>query len=336
MTTEFGALDGEATMALYRELRGRGRGAGGFREAVEAAGLEGPEAKAHREELVRLGLIDDAGEDTVVPVRPEVALRRLLARERQAMLAREREAASAYAALGELAERYLREGESGGAGSPVEIEVITGRPGIDQILLEIAESGQSDESSMHPVAFQQKHLDESLERDRISLDRGVRRRTLYSRRLLGLPYLVQHFDDQVRIGVEVRTAPAVPLTMMIMDARLALLPLDLDRPRDGLIVARGSALVRSYAALFEYCWMTATPYTGAGAEPDRGGADSLTEQQVLALRMLAGGAKDERIARALGVSLRTVSRLLSELMQQLGASSRFEAGVRAARLGLLD
>lgn len=29
-------------------------------------------------------------------------------------------------------------------------------------------------------------------------------------------------------------------------------------------------------------------------------------------------------------------RLLSEVMQELGAASRFEAGVKAARLGLLD
>ncbi|MFJ9843754.1 hypothetical protein ACIRYZ_25530 [Kitasatospora sp. NPDC101155] len=38
-------------------------------------------------------------------------------------------------------------------------------------------------------------------------------------------------------------------------------------------------------------------------------------------------------ARSLGISLRTLSRLLSEVMQELGTSSRFEAGVRAAKLG---
>jgi DNA-binding NarL/FixJ family response regulator len=52
--------------------------------------------------------------------------------------------------------------------------------------------------------------------------------------------------------------------------------------------------------------------------------------------MLAAGMKDEKIARSLGISLRTLSRLLSEVMQELGASSRFEAGVRAAKLGWLD
>ncbi|WP_461011566.1 hypothetical protein [Streptomyces capparidis] len=46
--------------------------------------------------------------------------------------------------------------------------------------------------------------------------------------------------------------------------------------------------------------------------------------------------KDEKVARSVGVSLRTVSKRIFEPMQELGASSRFEAGVRATRLGWLD
>ncbi|MEV1002950.1 hypothetical protein [Nonomuraea sp. NPDC050202] len=42
------------------------------------------------------------------------------------------------------------------------------------------------------------------------------------------------------------------------------------------------------------------------------------------------------IARSMGVSTRTVTRLVGELTTILGASSRFQAGVRAARLGWLD
>jgi DNA-binding NarL/FixJ family response regulator len=52
--------------------------------------------------------------------------------------------------------------------------------------------------------------------------------------------------------------------------------------------------------------------------------------------MLAAGAKDSAIARSMGVSTRTITRLVGELTTILGASSRFQAGVRAARLGWLD
>jgi DNA-binding NarL/FixJ family response regulator len=53
----------------------------------------------------------------------------------------------------------------------------------------------------------------------------------------------------------------------------------------------------------------------------------------LLLGQLAAGAKDEQIARALGMSLRTVRRRVAEVTHELGAQSRFQAGVEAVRRG---
>jgi DNA-binding NarL/FixJ family response regulator len=50
---------------------------------------------------------------------------------------------------------------------------------------------------------------------------------------------------------------------------------------------------------------------------------------------MAGGAKDELIARRLGISLRTCRRYIADLTKDLGAQSRFQAGVLAAQRGLL-
>ncbi len=50
--------------------------------------------------------------------------------------------------------------------------------------------------------------------------------------------------------------------------------------------------------------------------------------------MLAEGAKDEVIARRLGVSLRTCRRHIAEILETLQADSRFQAGVLAERAGL--
>ena len=47
------------------------------------------------------------------------------------------------------------------------------------------------------------------------------------------------------------------------------------------------------------------------------------------------GAKDEQIARTLGLSLRTVRRRVADLMIELGVDTRFQAGVEAARRGWL-
>jgi DNA-binding NarL/FixJ family response regulator len=47
------------------------------------------------------------------------------------------------------------------------------------------------------------------------------------------------------------------------------------------------------------------------------------------LGLLVAGLKDETIARQLGVSLRTVQRRIAALMHELGARTRFQAGVAA-------
>ena len=65
-----------------------------------------------------------------------------------------------------------------------------------------------------------------------------------------------------------------------------------------------------------------------GQRPAEGAGD-----QRLLLGQLAGGAKDEQIARALGLSVRTVRRRVAELLVELGAESRFQAGVEAVRRG---
>jgi DNA-binding NarL/FixJ family response regulator len=47
------------------------------------------------------------------------------------------------------------------------------------------------------------------------------------------------------------------------------------------------------------------------------------------------GSKDEAMARQLGVSLRTVRRRVADLMTELGATTRFQAGMEAVRRGLV-
>lgn len=50
------------------------------------------------------------------------------------------------------------------------------------------------------------------------------------------------------------------------------------------------------------------------------------------VRCLASGAKDETAARELGLSLRTYQRLVSRIMDELDARSRFQAGYLLAQL----
>ncbi|WP_217368154.1 LuxR C-terminal-related transcriptional regulator [Kitasatospora sp. MMS16-BH015] len=70
---------------------------------------------------------------------------------------------------------------------------------------------------------------------------------------------------------------------------------------------------------------------GRSPDPARPGPRDLA-----ILRMLASGAKDRAIARALGIGERTVLRRIQTLLETLHADTRFQAGVQAAQRGWLD
>jgi DNA-binding CsgD family transcriptional regulator len=95
----------------------------------------------------------------------------------------------------------------------------------------------------------------------------------------------------------------------------------------GYLVVRAPALVAMARDLFEQYWAR-----GAGLPTSRL-EDGDDVRPVLELLQL--GLKDESIARHLGVSLRTVRRRVAMVMDDLGASTRFQAGMEAARRGLI-
>ena len=90
-------------------------------------------------------------------------------------------------------------------------------------------------------------------------------------------------------------------------------------------------MVRVLAQVFEQTWRSAVRYDSAMTDGD----EPLDEVKFAILELLASGVKDEVIARRLGMAPRTYRRHISSLMDELNASSRFQAGLVAARRGLL-
>ncbi len=343
----------DAVVRLYQELRRRG--VSSVAEVGSELRLSPEEYERCRNELAGLGLIvptnpaqhgaraelrgglrgeggPEQDGDTVAVIDPEIALLRLLHREREQLREHLDEADRAYGTLETLAGAFLRAGSL--TRSDADVELLSDYRRIQQVLEDITDVIQHSLASMHPTSLVREVAERVLNRDRRQIENGVRVRAMYSERVVSSPEVAEMLRRRVEAGVEVRITPAVPMTMIIADAQFAVVPVDPAEPMAGAVLARGPALVRSYLGLYEHCWHTASPY-GDGTTPEQGG-DGLSEQQRAALAMLASGMKDEKIARGLGVSLRTVSRMLSELMQEMGATSRFEAGVRAHRLGWVD
>ena len=98
----------------------------------------------------------------------------------------------------------------------------------------------------------------------------------------------------------------------------------------GTLLVRAPSLVALVRDLFDQYWVRATPLPFRAPE-----GEAATDEIRAVLALLRLGLKDESIARHLGVSLRTVRRRIATAMDELGATTRFQAGMEAARRGLL-
>lgn len=155
---------------------------------------------------------------------------------------------------------------------------------------------------------------------------GRRCRAIYPARVLTeAPAVVRH---RASIGEEIRLLPELPTRLIVVGASHLLLPEPLGLATSSRSVIRQRGLVELGTICFELLWAQGAPISDTPAA----GPDELRR---FLLAELARGAQDEQIARRLGMSLRTVRRRVADLMDELGAHSRFQAGVEAARRGWL-
>jgi len=137
--------------------------------------------------------------------------------------------------------------------------------------------------------------------------------------------------DLAADGAEVRIGQ-VPTSALIIDSATVALPVcdTASGQTVGLATLRLPSAVTAVVELFERVWADSFPLAETYA---REGAVTTRERDLLDL--LVAGATDQSAAYRLGVSVRTVRRMVADLMIRLGARSRFEAGARAAERGWL-
>lgn len=134
-----------------------------------------------------------------------------------------------------------------------------------------------------------------------------------------------------RPDCEVRVTAAPLQEAVILGGRLVLAHADSGDGAPQAAVIRIPLVVRALESLFAAAWTAAVPLDAHLRLGPRAHAD--TSRRVL--EHLRSGSTDDVAARELNVSLRTYRRHVAEIMRGLGASSRFQAGVRAIELGLL-
>ncbi len=248
---------------------------------------------------------------------PDVALQHVL-RDREAELAGLR------AGITRLLDDYHR---SRGLRDPSLgdlVEVVTGREDIEQLWLALLDGAREQVAILEKPPFIQLDI---VGPELAVLARGVPVRSVYERATLLQPAKLAEVRALVAAGEQAGTAVGLPFKLALVDFRWGLLPLAPGTELSGALVVRPSPLLDALLQTFEAQWARAVPVPA----PDPQSTDS----QVELLTLLAAGMTDERIARRLGVSARTVQRRVSALMSGLGASNRFQAGVQANRRGLL-
>jgi len=167
--------------------------------------------------------------------------------------------------------------------------------------------------------------------NQLALKRGVSIRNIYQESFRNDPATLAFARAMSQLGSQSRTVPVVPMRITIVDASVALLPISPQDPRQGALEVRSSSMLAALSMLFENMWEQATPL----GEAPRVSGEGLEPVEKELMRLLGDGHTDESAGRRLGISVRTVRRLMSELTQRLNATSRFQAGAEAVRRGWL-
>ncbi|HEY0448972.1 helix-turn-helix transcriptional regulator [Actinophytocola sp.] len=169
--------------------------------------------------------------------------------------------------------------------------------------------------------------------DHENVRRGVRYRVLVPDSARTEPVLATRLGTLSLAGADTRTVAEVPTDALVIDGSVVVLPVDRNAsgPTTGTAVFRLPSVVTTTTELFERVWLSAVPLTASDL-PDS--ADLGAREREL-LSLLSAGSTDESAAARLGVSVRTVRRMVADIMNRLGARSRFQAGVKAADRGWL-
>jgi sugar-specific transcriptional regulator TrmB len=285
-----------------------------------------PQARSVLEELEAKGFASRMPGRAVrfVAVPPEVAVEAAVHRQLEG-IARARDSAR------RLADDFRNRSA---ARAPVEVvEVVLGREAVIQRWAQLQELATRELLAFDRPPYSMPVPGVNPDED-VALRRGVHYRIIYSREALEWPGMLPHIERYVEAGEDARVLPEVPMKLDVVDQKLGLVPLTLGDPGrvEGALLVHPSPLLETLAFLFEAMWESAVPFHAA-LDSDGSATDERSEERTHLLALMAAGMKDEVIARQLGVGLRTLHRRVAALMKELGADTRYQAGLQAARRG---
>ncbi|WP_223874612.1 helix-turn-helix domain-containing protein [Salinispora fenicalii] len=292
-------------------------------------GLDETAVRTALDELADLALVRPSSDKSgdLRPVSPQVGLAALLVEAEAEVLHRQRQVEATRAAIKSMATSHLASRDQEGVHRHESVDAVRFR------LEELAANAEVECVSLNPGGAQAPDGRQSSKPlNQLALERGVIIRCVYQDSYRNDRGVVGYARWLTDLGGQIRTSPTLPMLTVVIDRRVALLPLDATDTRKGAIEVDDPSIVAAIYALFEQIWRTAQPI-GLAQLID---IHSIEPSERELLRILADGHTDEAAARKLNLSLRTIRRMTANLMERLDARSRFQAGVRAAQRGWND
>ncbi|MGC5165662.1 LuxR C-terminal-related transcriptional regulator [Luteimicrobium sp. DT211] len=228
------------------------------------------------------------------------------------------------------------------------IDVVSGRDAVAQRFRQLHGAAREEVLAFVRAGVVAVSAEDNREEDD-AVARGVGYRVVVERSLLDRPGFLAEAEASLAAGEEVRLARELPLRMLVVDRRLALVPMAAaegpaaegaavpgaraDDAGVGALLVHRSSLLDALVTLFEEVWrgarsLSMTP--DGPSEIDHGALDPLDSK---VLQLLLSGLTDRGVATQLGLSLRTVQRRVRELMNQAGVESRLQLGLEVGRRG---
>jgi hypothetical protein len=213
-------------------------------------------------------------------------------------------------------------------------DVITDRDTVQSMLDHFSSRCRHAMDSVAPGGSRPRDALTAARRSALRMrERGVEVRTVYQHTARSDLATRAYVRDVTAAGAQIRTADQVIERILIYDRETVFLPTHAEADPDGdgpairgAIVVREPTLVAFVCNVFEHLWDGATPFA-----PDTSKAPTIGDDvKQSILRLMAKGYKDEMVARRLGMSVRTCRRHISEITEELEATSRFQAGYNAA------
>ncbi|WP_371614239.1 helix-turn-helix transcriptional regulator [Streptomyces sp. NBC_00454] len=298
----------------------------GVQEISRGVGMDDEVVRSCMDELADLALVrpTSTARQSVL-ISPKVALEALVTQRKAELFRVQHELELSSVAASELVAEI---GAHPYVGATEGIEVLRGVDEIRGTFERLSFGISSEVLAIIPLSrLDPKGMESSRVLDEDLMQRGVKLQTLYLDSIRNDRAARDYASWLTELGGEVRTAPVLPRRLTVIDREMAIIPVD-SQSQEALLVSV-AGVVEALIAMFGTIWNFADPLGTSDQRTDEG----ITSQEQALLRLLGSGLTDEAACKRLGVSLRSVRRMMADLMVRLEAGSRFEAGAKAAQRG---